>query len=197
MATLSQMGIPQAGFGILHPKQKYRWQVTFQNLARLVPGVDGRDLTRQATQISRPSLSFDEVKISRYNSSAYVAGKYEWSDMSFTVEDDISGLASKAVAGQLETQQRLIGGDLPGQWLNSAATGSDYKFGMTLEQLDGNEGVVERWFIEGCWLKSANYGDMSYDSSDAATIELTVRFDHARQDLSGGVGYGTALGGNL
>lgn len=196
MATLSQMGVPQAGFGILQPKQKYRWQVTFQGLARLVPGASGRDLTRQAITVSRPSLDFDEVKINRYNSSAYVAGRYSWSEMSLTVEDDMTGLASAAVQGQLETQQRLIGGDLPGQWLNSAATGSDYKFGIILEQLDGNEGIVEQWLIEGCFLKTANYGELSYESSDAVTIDMTIRFDHARNILSG-QGYGTALAGNL
>jgi hypothetical protein len=196
MATLSQMGVPQAGFGILHPKQKYRWQVTFQGLARLVPGVSGRDLTRQATNVQRPTLDFADIPIHRYNSTAYVAGKYTWSEMTLTVEDDMTGLASAAVQGQLETQQRLIGGDLPGQWLNSAATGSDYKFGLTLEQLDGNEGVVEKWLIEGCFIKNANYGDLSYESSDAATIELSLRFDHARQVLTG-QGYGTALSGNL
>ena len=196
MATLSQMGVPQAGFGILHPKQKYRWQVTFTNLARLVPAVNTRDLTRQATLIDRPNLSFEEVAIHRYNSTAYVAGKYTWAELALTVEDDLTGLASQAVQGQLETQQRLIGGDLPGQWLNSAATGSDYKFGMTLQQLDGNEGVVETWLLEGCFIKSANYGNLDTSSSDAATIELSVRFDHARQILTG-QGYGTALSGNL
>ena len=196
MTTLSQMGVPQAGFGILHPKQKYRWQVTFTNLARLVPAVSSRDLTRQATVIDRPQLSFEEVPIHRYNSTAYVAGKYTWEALALTVEDDLTGLASAAIQGQLETQQRLIGGDLPGQWLNSAATGSDYKFGMSLEQLDGNEGVVEKWLVEGCFIKSANYGQLESSSSDAVTIELSIRFDHARQILTG-QGYGTALAGQL
>jgi len=196
MATLSQMGVPQAGFGILQPKQKYRWQVTFTNLARLVPAATSRDLTRQATVIDRPQLSFEEVPIHRYNSTAYVAGKYSWEPLALTVEDDLTGLASAAIQGQLETQQRLVGGDLPGQWLNSAATGSDYKFGMTLEQLDGDEGIVEKWLVEGCFIKSVNYGQLDSSSSDAVTIELSVRFDHARQILTG-QGYGTALAGQL
>lgn len=196
MATLSQMGVPQAGFGVLHPKQKYRWQVTFQGLARLVPGASSRDLTRQATTIKRPTLEFAETTIHRYNSTAYVAGKHSWTDMTMTIEDDITGLASAAIQGQLETQQRLIGADLPGQWLNSAATGSDYKFGLILEQLDGNEGIVEQWLVEGCWLKNVDYSDLNYESSDAVTIDLTIRYDHARQILSG-QGYGTALNGNL
>lgn len=197
MATLSQMGVPAAGFGVLHPKQRYRWQVTFTNLARLVPAANnGRDLTRQATTIDRPNLEFDEVPIHRYNSVSYIAGKYTWQPLNLVVEDDITGLASVAVQGQLETQQRLIGGDLPGQWLNSAATGSDYKFGMTLMQLDGNEGVVETWLLEGCFIKSANYGNLDSSSSEAVTIELQIRFDHARQILTG-QGYGTALSGQL
>lgn len=197
MATLSQMGIPQAGFGMLHPKLKYRWQVTFQGLARLVPGANSRDLTRQAVQLTRPNLSFEEVAIHRYNSTAYVAGKHQWQEMSLTIEDDITGLASAAITGQLETQQRLIGADLPGDWLNAAATGSDYKFGMILQQLDGNEGVVEEWLLEGCFIRAANWGDLSYeDMNGKSTIELSIRYDHARHFLTG-QGYGTALGGNL
>ena len=196
MATLSQMGIPGAGFGILHPKQASRWQVTFVGLAKLVPGATSRDLTRQATAIARPSLKFAEIPIHRYNSTAYVAGKHEWDPINLTVEDDITGLASYAVQGQLETQQRLIGADLSGSWLNAAATGSDYKFGTIIEQLDGNEGVVETWRLEGCYIASANYGDLKYDGNEAMTIQLSIRFDHARQVLTG-QGYGTALAGNL
>lgn len=196
MATLSQMGIPGAGFGILHPKQKHRWQITFVGLARLVPSASSRELTRQATNLTLPNLSFEEVPIHRYNSVAYVAGKHSWDPMSLTVEDDITGLASAAVQGQLETQQRLIGGDLPGAWLNSGATGSDYKFGTIIQQLDGNEGIVDTWRLEGCFILSADYGDRDYSASDAATISLSIRFDHARHELSG-AGYGTALNGNL
>jgi hypothetical protein len=190
------MGIPGAGFGILHPKQKYRWEVTFVNLAKLVPGASSRELTRQATTVTRPNLTFEEVQINRYNSIAYVAGRHTWDAISITLEDDITGLASYAVQGQLETQQRIIGGDLPGAWLNSAATGSDYKFGTVIRQLDGNEGVVETWKLEGCFILTADYGDLDYSVSDAATIQLSIRYDHARQELSG-AGYGTALNGNL
>ena len=196
MATLANMGIPGAGAGILHPKQASRWQVSFTGLGKAVTTTNPRDLTRQATAIARPSLKFNEIAIHRYNSTAYVAGKHEWEPITFTVEDDITGLASAAVQAQLESQQRLIGADLSGAWLNAAATGSDYKFGTTIEQLDGNDTVVETWKLEGCFIASANYGDLKYDGNEAVTIQLSIRFDHARQILSG-QGFGTALGGNL
>lgn len=198
MSTLSQFGIPEAGFGILHPKQKHKWRVRFVGMARSVPNAANisREITRQATNVTRPSLSWEDIPIHRYNTTSYVAGKHTWEQMNITVEDDITGLASYAIQGQLETQQRIVGADLPGEWINSAATGSDYKFGTILELLDGNEGITESWKLEGCFIVSVNYGDLDYSSGDAATIELTLRFDHARQELSG-QGYGTALNGNL
>lgn len=196
MATLSNMGIPGAGSGILHPKLKNKWRITFQDMGRLVTGTNSRNLTMQATTVSRPQVEFEEVMLHRYNSTAYVAGKHTWSPMNLTVEDDITGLASKVLKGQLETQQRLVGVDLDGRWLNTAATGSDYKFGVKLEQLDGDEGVVETWILEGVFIQAADFGDLDYSASEAATITLTLRFDHARS-IDAGEGYGTALGGNV
>lgn len=196
MATLTQMGIPNSGFGILHPKMANRWQVSFVNLSSLVPSANSRDITRQATNFQRPTLEFEQVTMHRYNSTAYVAGKYTWSPVTLTVEDDITGLASAAITGQLETQQRLIGADLPGQYLNAAATGSDYKFGTVIEMLDGNTGVVETWKLEGCFFTRAEFGTLDYNSSEAMTIAVEIRFDHARHVLNG-AGYGTALGGAL
>ena len=195
MATLSQMGIPGSGNGILAPKLKNRWQVRFIGIAKAANG-NGQNLTAQAVTVSRPNLSFEEVKLDRYNSTAYVAGKHSWEPLSLTVEDDITGQAATVIQGQLEGQQRLIGADPGnGQWLNAEPTASGYKFAIKLEMLDGNEGVVETWKLEGCFIQACDWGEMDYAASEAAQISLTIRFDHAYQELAG-QGYGTALGGH-
>jgi hypothetical protein len=194
MATLSQAGIPGAGSTLLHPKLAHKWRVTFVGIAKLAGGANSRNLTLQAVSVSRPSMSFDPVTINRYNSTATVLGKHSFEDCSLTIEDDITGLAAKVVHGQLETQQRLIGVDLNGRWLNSAATGSDYKFGTKIELLDGDEGVVEAWNLEGCSIVSADFGSMDYSSSDAVQIQLSIKYDHAFSILTG-AGYGTGVGG--
>ena len=194
MATLSQAGIPGSGAGILAPKLRNRWQVRFIGIAKAANG-NGKDLTAQTVTMSRPNLSFEEVKLDRYNSTAYVAGKHSWDPLNLTVEDDITGLAATLVQQQLETQQRLIGADSSnGQWLNAEPTASGYKFGLKLELLDGNEGVVEVWKLEGAWIQSADWGELDYSASEALQISLTIRFDHAYQEIAG-QGYGTALGG--
>jgi hypothetical protein len=195
LATLSNFGIPGAGAGILHPRLKFKFRATFLDLGKLVPGTNSRDLTMQVINLTLPNLTYEEVAIHRYNSTAYVAGKHSFEPISLTVEDDITGLAAKVVTAQLETQQRLIGADLDGRWLNSAATGSDYKFGMKIDQLDGDEGVLQTWLLEGCQIMSADFGDRDYSAgSEAATISMSLRFDHSRT-IEVGTGYGTALGG--
>lgn len=198
MATLSNFGIPGAGPGILHPRMKNKFRITFLDMGRLIPGTNqnSKNLTMQVTNLTLPNVSFAEVTLHRYNSVAYVAGKHEWQPINITVEDDITGLAATVIKGQLETQQRLIGADATPnpRWLNTAATGSDYKFGARIDQLDGDEGVVQTWVLEGCYIASAEFGDRDYSASEAATITLSVRYDHARH-IESGSGYGTALGG--
>ena len=196
MATLSNMGIPGVGSGILHPRLKHKFRITFLNIASLVSGTNSRDLSWQVTNLTLPNLTFEEVALHRYNSTAYVAGKHSWEPISVTVEDDITGLAATVIRNQLETQQRIIGADLDGRWLNTAATGSDYKFGVKIDQLDGDEGVVQQWILEGVQIMNSDYGDRDYSTSEAATITLSLRYDHARH-IESGQGYGTALGGNV
>ena len=193
---MANFGIPGAGAGILHPRLKNKFRITFLNMGRLVPGTNSRNLTMQVTNITLPNLTFEEVVLHRYNSTAYVAGKHSWEPISVTVEDDITGLAAKVVTAQLETQQRIVGSDLDGRWLNTAATGSDYKFGIKIDQLDGDEGVVQTWVLEGAMVVSADFGDRDYSASEAATITMSIRYDHARH-IESGAGYGTALGGNV
>ena len=191
MSTLLDVGIPGIGSGILHPKHKNRWRVTFANLGG---GVDSQPMSMQATKISRPSLTFNEVTLHRYNSTGYVAGKHQWEAMKITVQDDVSSSASAVIQAQLQKQQWLIGSE--GQWLATASEGSLYKFVCYLDQLDGNDQVIEKWTIEGSWIQNAVWGELDYSTGDAVEIDLTIRFDHARQSLVGYTGGpGSALGG--
>ena len=191
MATINDFGIPGAGAGILQPKQKHKWRVTFANLGG---GADSQPLTVQAITITRPTITFEEVQLDRYNSRSFIAGKHTFEPMELVIEDDISGTASKVIQDQIQKQQWLIGAE--GQWLASAGEGSLYKFVTNLDLLDGNDQAVERWTVEGCWFNSINYNDLDYAASDAVQISVTIRYDHARQDLVGYTqGQGVATGG--
>lgn len=191
MATINDIGIPGVGSGILQPKLKNRWRVTFSNMGG---GVDAQPLSMQAVTITRPVLTFQEVELHRYNSKSWVAGKHNFEPLTLTVEDDVSGSASKVIQDQVQGQQWLIGAE--GQFLAARGEGSLYKFVLTLDQLDGNDTVIEEWICEGCWLQNIDYTDLDYTASDAVQINMTVYYDHARQILGGyDQGQGVATGG--
>lgn len=191
MSTINDIGIPGVGTGIYHPKQKNRWRVTFANMGG---GADSQPVSMQAVKVTRPTLNYEEVTLHRYNSVAYVAGKHSYEEMKLTIEDDVTGSASAVIQAQQQKQQWLIGAE--GQWLAAAGEGSLYKFVVYIDQLDGNDQVIEKWTVEGAWIKSANYDELDYSSGEAVHIDLTLRFDNARQSLGGyKQGNGIATGG--
>lgn len=194
MGTLSQVGIPGVGNGVLHPKAKNRWRAIFVGLGGILGSNSSvpNDLSLQVITFTRPSLTYEEIQLDRYNSRVWVAGKHNFEPLTVTVEDDITNRATNAIQTQLERQQRLIGAN--GPWLNTEATALGYKFGVRLEQLDGNETVVEVWKYEGSWFTAVDWGDADYATGDKMVITLTVRYDHVRQTLIPAV-TGSAIGG--
>lgn len=188
MATINDIGIAGVGNGILQPKLKHKWRVTFSNMGG---GVDAQALSLQAVTVTRPVLSFDEVELNRYNSRAWVAGKHQFEPMTVTFEDDVTGQATRVVQDQIQSQQWLIGAE--GQFLASRGEGSIYKFVTTIDMLDGNDVVIEEWIVEGCWIQNVDYTDLDYSASDAVQVTLTLRYDHARQ-LIGGYDQGQGVG---
>ena len=178
MATLSQAGIFGVGNGILMPKQKNKWNVTFVGLGR--NSGNPLDISMQVKSCSRPKISWEEVALDRYNSRSYIAGKHTWDPLNLVIEDDVTNKASTMIQRQLEAQQRLIGAD--GPWLNTEATASTYKFATIISQLDG------------CFVSNIDYDGLDYSDSAALTINLTIRFDHAQQIIAPN-SLGTAIGG--
>lgn len=191
MSTINDIGIPGVGSGILHPKQKNRWRVTFANMGG---GTDSQPVSMQAININRPKLTFAKVELHRYNSVSYVAGKHSWDPMSLTVQDDVTGAATQVIQAQLQKQQWLIGAE--GQWLAAAGEGSIYKFVTYLEMLDGNDQVTERWTMEGCWFENVDWTELDYSTAEPVTIVMSISYDHARQNIGGyAQGQGIATGG--
>jgi len=191
MATINDMGIPGVGTGILQPKLKNLWRVTFANIGG---GADSQPLSFQAVNVTRPNLSFEEVELHRYNSKAFVAGKHSWEPMTITFEDDVTGSAAAVIQEQLQAQQWLTGSE--GPFLGKGQEGSLYKFVTYLDMLDGKEQIIERWTVEGCFLQQVDYTDLDFSESSAVQITTTVRFDHARQSIGGyDAGLGIATGG--
>ena len=170
--------------GLLMPKLKFRFRVTFENFGVSQPSTE---LTKQVIDFKRPTLEFEEILIPVYNSKVYLAGKPTWTAVTCNLRDDASGEVSKRVGEQLQKQFDFME-------QASASSGIDYKFVTRWEALDGGNGaseptILESWEMYGCYLSSADYGDSNYGTNDPMTIALTIRYDNAIQTPVGtGVG---------
>ncbi len=181
MATLVDFGVRGAGGEILQPHLKNKWRLTFNGLGNLV---STEALTLQAITCDRPKLSYEVVQLDRYNSRAYIAGKYTFEPITVTFEADVGGHVEAAIRAQEELQQRIIGMGSAAR-LPAALAGADYKFSLTQEILDGDNLPLSVFYLEGVWFENVDWGDLDYAASETLKVTATLRYDHARQDIMG------------
>jgi hypothetical protein len=182
IATLSKFTVPLASDvsapnqALLMPKLQYRFRVTFANFGITTPTTE---LTKQVIDVTRPNLTFDDITLDVYNSRIYLAGKHTWDPITLTLREDVGGFVQQLVGEQLQKQF-----DFYEQV--SAASGIDYKFSLRIEILDGGNGVnipgvLETTEMYGCYVQNANYNQLSYATSDAVTLTLSIKFDNCIQ----------------
>lgn len=151
------------------------------------------DMTRQARKVGRPQLSFEEQAIYSYVSTVYVATRGEWQEMTITLFDDITNSAMRRVQNQVSKQQNFFD-----QTMSRA--GENYKFEIDLDVLAGgasaggtaaDPNILQKYSYAGCWIKSYNLGEMTYEDANAMEIELTIRYDNVIAFDQNGLQMGT------
>jgi hypothetical protein len=174
MAQLSKFGVPGGEMPVLMPKLGYRFRVKFLGFAgEAVPALG--TLTSQVVSVGRPSLTTESTTIDVYNSKIKLAGKSTWQDINLVVRDDISNTVARVISAQMGRQM-----DHAGQ--STATAGTNYKFGMVIQTLDGgndNVQVIDTWSLSGCWLTTVNFNEMNYSTSEAVTIAIGISYDNA------------------
>ncbi len=197
VATLSKFTVPLASDqsasnqGLLMPKLQYRFRLILENFGVSTPRTE---LTKQVMDVTRPSLTFDETILDVYNSRVYLAGKHTWEPLTINLRDDVNNSVSKLCGEQIQKQFDFFE-------QSSASSGTDYKFTGRIEMLDGGNGanavsVLETWELYGAYVQNINYNTVAYNTSDPATITMSVRYDNAIQ-APRGTGIGTAVARTL
>ena len=193
ISTLSKLTVPldsnasASNQGLLMPKLAYRFRVSLENFGVSSPTTE---LTKQVMDITRPNLTFDNVTLDVYNSRVYVAGKHTWDPITITLRDDVNNSVTKLVGEQIQKQFDFFE-------QSSAASGIDYKFTARIEMLDGGNGasapnVLETFELYGAYIENVNYNTLAYNTSEPATVTLSVQYDNAIQTPQG-TGIGTAV----
>lgn len=183
MAVITNFGVPVAGVeagATLMPKLQYRFRVEFSDLGA---AKDPQLVTRNVVNVSRPSLSHEEVTVDTYNSKIYLAGKHTWESINLVLRDDVDSEVIKQLGNQMSKQVNHAG-------QTSTLSGKDYKFNMTISTLDGSQAsgessVIDQWELVGCFIQNIQYGELNYGTSDVVQVTCTIRYDNASNTING------------
>jgi hypothetical protein len=197
-SSIARMTVPTSSDGtgdaqgLLMPKLSYRFRILFENFGVSKPTTE---LTKQVVDFTRPNVSFPEIVLPIYNSTMYLAGKPSWEPVSVNIRDDATSEVSRRIGEQIQKQFDF-------QEQASAAAGSDYKFKLSCQILDGARGVstpniLEAWELYGCYIASANYNQLNYGENNALQITLSIRFDNAVQTPLDGEGPAFGIGKDI
>ena len=129
-----------------------------------------------------------------FTTQEYMQQVHTWEPITINLRDDVNNSVSKLVGEQIQKQFDFFE-------QSSAASGIDYKFTGRIEMLDGGNGasapnVLETFELFGAYVENVNYNSLAYNTSEPATITLSIRYDNAVQTPQG-TGIGTAVARTL
>lgn len=152
---LNKMAVP------FEPKRKNRWVIRFP-----------QELGMQEfwlVSAARPSLTIAEVEIPLFNTSTFVAGRFNWETIDVTLRDGIGASTMQAVMEWI----RLCAESVTGRMGYAAG----YKKNVEIEMLDPTGVVVEKWVVEGAFISNMSGGDLAMDDDSLAEVQITLRPD--------------------
>ena len=141
------------------PKRKFRWVFAIEGIdAFLMKGA------------ARPNVTIAEQALSFINSTRYIAGKATYAPISVALYDPIAPSGAQQVMEWVRTHFESVSG--------RAGYADFYKRDCQIKMLDPVGTVVELWDLKGCWLNSADFGELGYDAEEPTEIALSIRFDN-------------------
>lgn len=160
------MGIGRLGAPNIIIKRKFRWTLAIQTPVGLVPA-------SYVKVAGRPQLDFDEAEINFLNATTWIPGKGKWQPLSVTYVDvaaaDVGALFSWILSVyNFNTQNPQI--DLP------QTEKAGWNATALLQMYDGCGTPLEAWTLGSVWPQAVNFGDLAYDDSEVATIDVTLRY---------------------
>jgi hypothetical protein len=122
-------------------------------------------------KIAPVSVDMGEITLNHINVYRKIKGKAKWADMSMTLFDPITPSGAQAVMEWVRLHHESV-------------TGRDgysdfYKKDVTVNILGPVGDIVSEWIIKGAFIKSANFGEYSWDNeASAINIEVTLGMDY-------------------
>ena len=142
------------------PKRDYRWVLAIEGIDAFL-----------VSDTNRPTINIDKTEIPFINSYRVVSnGKIKFGDISVKLHDPIAPSGAQQVMEWIRTHYESVSG--------RAGYADFYKRDLQLKLLDPVGTVIELWDINGAIITSANFGSLSYGSSNTLMIDLSLTIDN-------------------
>ena len=144
-----------------------------------------------AKNVNTPSFDVGEIEHSFLGGKYYFPGKVSWTEVSMTLVDPVKP-DSVAFTNSLLVASGYV---IPNAVLNQAAgdlntvsktAGQQVAKNLNLRIIVMNEEGVELevWTLNQAFIKSAKFGDLSYEDENLRTVDITWRYDWASCEFS-------------
>ena len=118
---------------------------------------------------SRPHMKVTSTEIPFLNTSTFVAGRFNWEEITVTFKDPIGPSASQALMEWMRLHAESVTGRM--------GYAAGYKKDIELEMLDPTGVVVEKWILEGTFLTNVSFGKLGYSDDSIVKISANLRMD--------------------
>lgn len=184
--------------------RKNRWVMEFLLPAPIQAAVSADSLRLNLYSAARPSKNYDETTVHRMNGEVFLPGKPHFEPLTVSFYDNVvidvavegfGGVAS--TSGIMEAWNEMIyqpkRGDAFGAVPNLKGKARLHMLRPTLDmesgvtdsgiepggEFDWSQNIAQSWDYVGIFPQNTNYGDLSYDNSEAQMVEVTFRYDRS------------------
>ena len=162
------MGLGMIGGSTLTWKTNFRWTFQVNNLC------GGRSVPEFFLKsAARPQWTTEDVQIDFLNARTWIPGKTSFETITVTYYD-VAAIENRALWDWLASVNNFTD---PVR-LQQASKISDYAGTGVIVMYDGCGTPLEQWTLGTLWPTSVNFGELAYDNSEPATIELTMRYSN-------------------
>jgi hypothetical protein len=154
------------------PKRSYRFMVQINDT-----------VLWWAKNVNTPSFDVSEIEHSFLGNTYFFPGKVAWSTVSMTLVDPVTPDAVAFTNSLLTQSGYMIPKDTSALQRSTmdkpdaiAAAGD---LDLTISVLDADGAAIEVWTLNQAFIKSAKFGDLSYEDEQMRTVDIEWRYDWA------------------
>jgi hypothetical protein len=158
----------------VEPKRAYRWLLNVGGIPQWL-----------CSKVTKPSFTVSESEVTYINHKFFYPGRVEWGEVSLTLADPVEPDASATMMQILSDSGYHLPED-PNDTSTLSKINAIQALGqVAISQIGPDGKTIEKWELINAWIKDVKFGDLDYSSDDIVNIDLTLKYDYAKQTVKG------------